>query len=150
MATAPDERVTSSEVHFPLPSHQPLHLRQCHDALLQQIRTRDTVTPTIETTSIAVVGTTRPATNATQTVNVNHATGTGTAEDTRSGTHGEVITMPTNSTTMRDEGGTMEMIDSRGKMGTTVMMMVLDGEGTRAVETADTHQADTTKATIKA
>jgi len=97
-------------------------------------------------TSIAVVGMTRLATDATQTVD--QATGTGTAEDTRSGTHGEVITMTTNSTTMTDGGGMMEMIDSEGKMGTTVMMMV-DGEGTRAVETTDT-QADTRKAMIKA
>lgn len=97
-------------------------------------------------TSIAVVGTTRLATDATQTVN--HATCTGTAEDTRSGTHGEVFTMATNSATMTDEGGPMEMKEIEGKMGTTVTMMV-DGEGTRAVETIDT-QTDTTKATIKA
>jgi hypothetical protein len=101
-------------------------------------------------TSIAVVGMTRRlATDATQTVK--HATGTGTAEDTRSGTHGEVITMTTDSTTMTDEGGTMEMTDVEGKMGTTtvMMMMLVDGEGWRAVETTDT-QADTTKAMIKA
>lgn len=88
---------------------------------------------------------TQLAINATQTVN--HATGTGTAEDTRSGTHGEVITMATNSTTMTDEGGTVEMVDNEGRMGTTVMTMV-DGGGTRAVETTES-QTDPTKATIK-
>ena len=40
------------------------------------------------------------------------------------------------------------MIDIEGKMGTKVMITV-DGEGTRAIETTDT-QADTTKAMIKA
>ena len=136
-----------SEVHFPLQSHQPLPLRQCHDALLHQIRTGDTVTLMIETSiAPAVVGMTRLATDATQTVN--HAAGT---EDTRSGTHDEVITMTTNSTTMTDERGTMGMIDIQdGKMATTVMMMVdSGGEGMRAVETTDT-QADTTRAMIKA
>ena len=143
MRTAPTERATIC-VHFPLQSHQPLSLRQCHDALLHQIRTIETVTPIIET-NIAVVGMTRQAINATQTVN--HATGTGTAEDTRSGTHGEVITMATNSTTMTDEGGTVEMVDNEGRMDTTVMMMV-DGGGTRAVETTES-QTDPTKAMIK-
>jgi hypothetical protein len=94
-------------------------------------------------TSIAVVGMTRLATDATQTVN--HATCTGTAEDTRSGTRGEVFTMATNSTTMTDEGGTMGVMEIEGKMGMTVMMMV-DGEGTRAIDT----QTDSTKAMIKA
>jgi hypothetical protein len=104
------------------------------------------VTPMTET-SIAVVGIMRLATDATQTVN--HATDTRTAEDTRSGTHGEVIKMTTNSTAMTDEGRTMEMIDiQEGEMATTVMMVV-GGEGTRAVETTDT-QADTTRAMIKA
>lgn len=126
-------------------THQPLPFRQCHDALLHQIRTRDTVTPPMIETSFAVVGMTQLATDAIQTVI--HATGTGTAEDTQSGTHGEVITMTANSATMTDEGGTKKMIDTGGKMGTTVMMMV-DGEGRRAVETTDT-QADTKKAMIK-
>jgi hypothetical protein len=98
-------------------------------------------------TSTAVVGMTRLATDATQTVN--HATGTETAEDTRSGTHGKVITMATNSTAMTDEGRTMEMIDIKvGKMGTTVVVMV-DREGTRAVETT-VSQANTTEVMIKA
>lgn len=96
-------------------------------------------------TIIAVVGMTRLATDETQTVN--HAAGT---EDTRSGTHGEVTTMTMDSTTMTDEGGTMEVIDVEGEMATRVMMMVdLGGEGTRAVETTDT-QADTTRAMIEA
>ena len=102
-------------------------------------------------TSIVVVGMTRlaRATDATQTAN--HATGTGTAEDTRSGTHGEVIMMTRDSTTMADEGGTMGMmIDTEGKTGTTVMTMV-DGEWTRAAVKTTNTQADTTKkATTKA
>ena len=146
LRTAPTERVTlrftflSSSI-----TSATLPFRQCHDALLHQIRTRDTVTPMIET-SIAVVGMTLLATDAMQTVI--HATGTGTAEDTQSGIHGEVITMIANSTTMTNEGGTKETINIEGKMGTTVMMMV-DGEGTKAVETSDT-QADTKKVMIKA
>jgi len=99
-------------------------------------------------TNIAIVGMTLTLLVPDATQTVNHATGTGTAEDTRSGTHGQVITMTTNSTTRSDEGGTMEMMDIEGKMGTTVMMMV-DGEGTRVVKTTDT-QADTTRAMIKA
>jgi hypothetical protein len=71
------------------------------------------------------------ATDAAQTV-----TRTGTAKDSRSGTHGEAATT-TITTTIADGGGTMEMVDIEEKTDTTVMRMT-DGEGTRAAaETAD-------------
>jgi hypothetical protein len=93
--------------------------------------------------SIAVVAT--MATDAVQT-----ETHTGTAKDSRSGTHGEAATT-TATKTIADGGGTMEMIDIEEKTDTTVMRTT-DGEGTRAAaETADM-RADTitTKATINA
>jgi len=136
----------SPEVHFPVQSHQPLPLRQCHHALLHQTHTIDTVILTIET-GIAVVAMTQVATVAAQTVN--HATGTRTAEDTRSGTHGEAITTTmTIIMTITEEGGVMKMIDPEEKMGTIVMTMA-NGEGTRAAETTGM-QGVTMMAMIKA
>ena len=89
---------------------------------------------------------TRLATDAAQTVN--HATSTGTAEDTRSRTHGEAITTTTTeSPTMTDEGGMMETIDVEEKMDTMLMMMA-DREGTKAMVKARDGGSTVIEATV--